>query len=59
MKKKSRYDHGEQRKIGTPFDPFGQADSPDKCSMRIVPSPFDYPAYPMGFSLIRNVEVSK
>jgi len=40
--------------VGTPFDPFGSSAEDTSPTARIVPFQFDYPTYPLGFSLIRD-----
>ena len=55
MKSKIHFHPVRVEEPGTPFDPFGDADNAEECNVRIVLSPFDYPAYPSGIALIRNL----
>lgn len=57
MTENNFYPEGSFSAIGAPFDPFGREDEYGAMNARIMPFQFSYPDYPMGFSLIRNVEM--
>ena len=49
----------ESMTIGAPFDPFGLEAENRRPTARIIPFQFDYPTYPLGFSLLRDTEPDK
>lgn len=45
--------------VGAPYDPFGNESENRHPTARIVPFQFDYPTYPLGFSLIKDTEMPR